>query len=184
MTSPGKLLDRLGGLSNMRFLGLAIVTTAALMVSACSKGTDRSGDSAKAANAEAAAPAAGAPGAAAVAMKPITGTTHEVKMIGDEKGYRFEPAVLNIKEGDGVKFIMISGGPHNVAFDAPSLTPPVKAQLGANMGPDQIAELSSKYVQAANEEYTISFAGIPAGTYDYVCTPHLAFNMRGKLTVQ
>lgn len=172
----------------MRFLGLAVVTTAALMLSACNKGTDRSGDSAKAANADANAPAAGAAGAAgttaAGAMKPITGTTHEVKMVGDEKGYRFEPAELTIKAGDGVKFIMMSGGPHNVAFDETNLTPAVKAQLAANMGPDQVTQLSSKFVQAPNEDYTISFAGIPAGTYDYNCTPHLAFNMRGKITVQ
>ena len=37
-------------------------------------------------------------------------------MIGDAKGYRFEPADITIKQGDAIKFIMVSGGPHNVAF--------------------------------------------------------------------
>ena len=47
-----------------------------------------SSESAPAAEETTVAPAAetAAPAAAAV-----TGTTHEIKMIGDEKGYRFEP---------------------------------------------------------------------------------------------
>ena len=35
-----------------------------------------------------------------------------------------------------------------------------------------------------NEEYTISFGGIKPGTYEFHCTPHLAMNMKGKVTVQ
>ncbi|MEP6765534.1 MAG: plastocyanin/azurin family copper-binding protein [Gemmatimonadaceae bacterium] len=161
-----------------------MVASAVLALGACSKGTDHTNDSANAANA-AATPAPAAAGAmAAGTMKPITGTTHEVKMIGDEKGYRFEPAETTIKAGDGVKFIMVTGGPHNVAFEEVNLNPIAKGQLIANMGPDVVSELSSKYMQTANEEYTISFAGVPAGTYDFVCTPHIAFNMKGKIIVQ
>ena len=36
----------------------------------------------------------------------------------------------------------------------------------------------------ANESYTVSFAGLKAGTYDFNCTPHLANNMKGTITVQ
>ena len=170
----------------MRFLGLAVVTSAALMLSACKGGTDHTNDSANAANAAAnpavTTPAAGAAGA--VAMKPITGQTVTIKMIGDDKGYHFDPAETTIKQGDGIKFIMVSGGPHNVAFDATNMAPAAKAQLTANMGPDAVSELSSKYLQAPNEEYVVSFGGVPAGTYDINCTPHLAMNMRGKIIVQ
>lgn len=169
----------------MRFLGLAVVASAALALGACGgKGTDRTNDSANAANATATPAPAAAGATAAVAMMPITGTTHEVKMIGDEKGYRFEPAETTIKAGDGVKFIMVTGGPHNVDFESPTIAAAAKSQLMANMGPDVVSELSSKYMQAPNEEYTISFAGVPAGTYDYNCTPHIAFNMKGKIIVQ
>jgi plastocyanin len=115
-------------------------------------------------------------------MAPITGTTHEVKMIGDDKGYRYEPAELTIKQGDGIKFTMVSGGPHNVAFDAATIAADAKTALLANM-PEQQGELSSKMLLNADETYTISFAGVPAGTYDFFCTPHLAMNMKGKVTV-
>ena len=62
-------------------------------------------------------------------MAPVTGTTHEIKMVGDDKGYRFEPANLTIKAGDAVKFTFVSGGPHNVAFEGATLAADVKAQL-------------------------------------------------------
>jgi len=130
---------------------------------------------------EAGAAAAGAAGA--VAAAPATGTTHEVKMIGDAKGYRFEPADLTVKQGDAIKFIMVSGGPHNVAFL--NLTDPTtKAQLNANMPGQHMAEDSSPLLMNPNEAYTISFAKIPAGKYDYDCTPHAAMGMKGTITVQ
>ncbi|WP_411279018.1 plastocyanin/azurin family copper-binding protein [Gemmatimonas sp.] len=129
----------------------------------------------------AAAPADMAP--AAGAMAPITGTTYEVKMIGDGAGYRFEPANITIAAGDGVKFTMISGGPHNVAFDPAVVPAAAKTQLMANM-PEQAGELSGKMMLNADESYTISFAGVPAGEYAYHCTPHLAMNMKGVITVK
>ena len=168
----------LGGLSNMRFLGLAVVG-AALALGAC-------GDKKTETPAADTAMAAPAMAPASVAMAPITGKTWEVKMVGDATSYQYEPAELTIAPGDGIKFIMISNGPHNVAFDpaqAALQNPTAKAQLMANMS-DQVTELSGKYLTAPNEEYVISFAGMPAGTYDFFCTPHLAMNMRGKVTVQ
>jgi plastocyanin len=167
----------------MRFLGFAVVTGAAIMLGACGGEKAATTDSAAAGASAAAAPAPAEAAPAAGAMAPITGTTHEVKMIGDGAGYRFEPANLTIAAGDGVKFILVSGGPHNVAFDPAVVPAAAKTQMMANM-PEQAGELSGKMMLNANEEYTISFAGVPAGTYDFHCTPHLAMNMKGKITVQ
>jgi plastocyanin len=169
----------------MRFKGLALVMSA-FAFAACGGGdtnTDTAAaaattDTAAAAATATAAPAAGATGAAA----PITGTTHEVKMVGDDKGYRFEPAELTVKAGDGVKFVMVSGGPHNVAFD-PAKVGAAATQIGANM-PNTTAPMTSPYFSNPGESYTMSFANVPAGTYEYVCQPHAAMNMYGKITVQ
>lgn len=168
----------------MRFLGFAVVTGAAILLGACGGDKAATTDSAAApAGASAAAPAPAEAAPAAGAMAPITGTTHEVKMIGDGAGYRFEPANLTIAAGDGVKFIMVSGGPHNVAFDPAVVPAAAKAQLSANM-PEQSGELSGKMMLNADESYTISFGGIPAGEYAFHCTPHLAMNMKGVITVK
>ncbi len=120
----------------------------------------------------------------AVAMAPITGTTKTVNMVGDAKGYRFEPANFTVKQGDGVKFVVVSGGPHNVAFDPATIAPDVKPQLDANMGSDKMGELSSNMKMNPGESVTVSFAKIKPGQYPYHCTPPLALNMKGVITVQ
>jgi plastocyanin len=140
------------------------------------------GDTAMGGGAGAAAAGGTAAGGAAAA-KPATGTTHEVKMVGDDKGYRFEPANITVKQGDAIKFTMVSGGPHNVAFDPAGIPGAGKDQLNANI-PNAAGELSSQMMMNPNENVTISFAGVGPGAYNYHCTPHLAMNMKGVITVQ
>jgi plastocyanin len=130
-----------------------------------------------------AAPPAGATPPGNASAQQATGQTHTVRMVGDAQGYRFDPANITIKRGDAVKWLMVSGGPHNVAFDANGIPAGAQAQLSANMQ-NQQGPLSSPMMMNANEEYTVSFAGVPAGAYNYVCTPHLAMNMKGVVTVQ
>jgi plastocyanin len=179
----------------MRFYGVALAASA-IFLGACggkdNKAADTTAtaapaatttDTAAAASGAAATGAAATPAAGSATMAPITGKTIEVKMIGDEKGYRFEPADVTVKAGDGIKFINVSGGPHNAAFDPATVPAAAKAQLSANM-PNQMAELSGPLLIQPNETYTISFAGVPAGKYPYHCTPHLAMGMKGNITVQ
>jgi plastocyanin len=171
----------------MRFYGIAVLASAAVL-GACGGEKQPVADTTAAATTTPSAATttdtgAAASAAGAVAAAPATGTTHEVKMIGDAKGYRFEPADITIKQGDAVKWIMVSGGPHNVAFL--NLTDPTtKAQLNANMPGQHMAEDSSPLLMNPNEAYTVSFAKIPAGKYDYDCTPHAAMGMKGSITVQ
>jgi plastocyanin len=177
----------------MRFYGIALLAGATVL-GACGgenkSATDTAAATAAATSTPAPAPAAAtpttagtAPAAGAVAAAPATGTTHEVKMIGDATGYKFEPAAITVKSGDAIKYVMVSGGPHNVAFQNVT-DPAVKAQLDANMPGQHMGELSSPMVMQPNEAYTVSFAKIPAGKYDYMCVPHAAMNMKGTVTVQ
>ncbi len=122
--------------------------------------------------------------AGAVAMAPITGTIHEVKMVGDTKGYRFEPANFSVKQGDGAKFVVVTGGPHNVAFDPATVPADVRDQLNANMGTDKMGDFSSNMKMNAGESITVSFGKIKPGQYPYHCVPHLALGMKGVITVQ
>jgi plastocyanin len=165
----------------MQFKGLALVASA-ILFAACGGGSD-SQPAADAAPAAAPAAQAAAPAAAAAAA-PATGTVHEIKMLGDDKGYRYEPANITIKQGDAIKFVGVSGFPHNVAFVGTGLSDAVKSQLNANLGPARMMDLSSQMYLAAGEGFTMSFANIPPGQYEYNCTPHLAMNMKGVITVQ
>jgi plastocyanin len=114
---------------------------------------------------------------------PITGKTWDVKMIGDASGYHFDPASLTIKQGDGVRWTVVSGPPHNVTFWPDSIPSGSAAQLGANM-PQPVSPMTSPMMANIGETYTASFGGVPPGTYHYYCTPHLALGMKGTIVVQ
>jgi plastocyanin len=164
----------------MRFKGVALVASV-LVLGACG-----GGEKAPEAKAPEAAPAAAAPAAgtaAAGTAMPITGKTIEVKMIGDAKGYRFEPANITAKVGDGIKFIVETGGPHNVAFNVAAIPADAKAQLDANFGADRMGELSSGLKMNPGDAFLLSLGGLKAGKYEFNCTPHLAMNMKGVLTI-
>ncbi len=145
------------------------------------------GDNTNATDGADVAPVAGAaemPGAmTAGTMMPVTGTVHEIRMVGDAQGYRFEPAERTIAAGDGVKFIMVSGAPHNVDFQANGIPAGTAAQLSANI-PEKGGELGTPIYTELGKEVTISFAGLPAGEYNFNCTPHLPMGMVGKIIVQ
>ena len=170
----------------MKLYALALLSSAAL-ISACGgekKAADTAAAAPAAATPAATTPAAAAPAAGAVAAAPITGKTIEVKMIGDASGYKFEPANITIKKGDGIKFINVSGGPHNVAFlnvtDAGAA-----GQIDANMpGTDKLGPMSSHLLTQPNDSYIVSFGNVAAGTYDFTCTPHAAMNMKGSIKVE
>jgi plastocyanin len=172
----------------MRYCGLAVLAGVAGLI-ACAGGDKRADDPAAVAVDTSTVVSAGgtmSPGTPVVAgtMAPITGTTHEVKMVGNAKGYRFEPANITVKQGDGVKWIVVSGGPHNVAFDPATIPPDVRPQLDANMGTDRMGELSANMKINPGESITISFGNIKPGQYPYHCTPHLALGMKGMITVR
>ncbi|MDQ6829923.1 MAG: plastocyanin/azurin family copper-binding protein [Gemmatimonadota bacterium] len=174
----------------MRFIGRALLASA-FVLGACGGDKTATTDTAKAVLPTPAATGASAaampatPGAAPTtgAMMPITGKTVEVKMVGDAQGYRFEPAAITIKQGDGIKFTVVSMPPHNIAFDPATVPAAGKNQLMANMK-DQMQPLSSPFLLNPNDSYTISFAGVAPGTYPFNCTPHLAMGMKGTITVQ
>jgi plastocyanin len=166
----------------MRHFGMTALVASAFALAACGGGENKAADT-TAATTDTAAPAAAA-AAPAVAPAPITGTTHEVKMIGDASGYKFDPATITIKAGDGIKYTVVSGAPHNVAVDPASITDPaVKSQLSANM-PNQASEMTSPMLMNVGDSYTISFGNIKPGTYEVHCPLHLAMNMKQTVTVQ
>lgn len=178
----------------MRFFGFTALAAGALMLGACGGGNKNADTTAAAATTTTAestttvpaggtAAAAATPATGTATAAPVTGTVHEIKMIGDEKGYRFEPASVTIKAGDGLKFTNVSGGPHNIAFDPSQIPADVQAQLNANM-PNTTSPLTGPLLTQPNETYTISFANIKPGTYEGHCVPHLALGMKISITVQ
>jgi plastocyanin len=117
------------------------------------------------------------------ASTALTGKTVTVNMLGDAKGYRFEPSNVTVSKGDVIKFVNVSGGPHNVAFDPAKIPAAAKSSLSAAL-PNQMSDMTGPFVTTPNGTYTMTFANVPPGAYDYFCTPHLTLGMKGVITVK
>ena len=117
-------------------------------------------------------------------MAAPTGPVVEVKMTGNgSTRAAYEPSSLKIAPGTTVRFINVSGGPHNIAFWQDSVPAGGAAALNANMK-NTVDNLSGPFMTNANEAYDVSFANAPKGTYKGFCTPHLTLGMKIAITVE
>lgn len=119
-------------------------------------------------------------GAATAATPPAT---HEVRMMMSGTTARFEPATVNVHPGDRVRFVVVSGGPHNVSFDPEKVPADVRRVLTAAM-PNPIQPLSGPLLLNEGDSYTISFAGVKPGRYEFFCLPHVGMAMKGVVVVR
>jgi len=109
------------------------------------------------------------------AAEPV-GDTIEVKMRGTKEGYSFQPNQVVVKAGDKVRFTMVDGGPHNVSFNNQTLP------NGANMVLENKGKLVGALLQAPSQTYEVQFTkDLPGGEYNFVCEPHAALGMKGKI---
>jgi len=136
-----------------------------------------------ASQAEAATPTPAVTPAAAAAAEPA-GAVVEVKMTGNGTSQAaFDPSKLTIKAGTTVRFLNVSGGPHNVAFYGDSVPKGGADALKKGM-PNPMGDLTGPFLTQPNEKYDVSFAGAPAGVYRGYCMPHVALGMHITITVQ
>ncbi|MCC6928277.1 MAG: hypothetical protein IT359_04705 [Gemmatimonadaceae bacterium] len=147
-------------------------------------GTSRAapGAAAESSPADSTTPGPAVTGAAASPQAPVAGSIIEVKMIGDSKGYRFEPARIEAKPGDEVRFVVVSGGPHEVAFDLDRVPEETRMQLVANM--PNGANGHSPLLSVPRETWMLSLSGLKPGVYPFVSTPRLAQGMKGELEIK
>lgn len=117
---------------------------------------------------------------------PATGTVHQVQMMLTPTGeFVYQPAELTIRPGDAVRWINVSGGPHNVAFYEDKIPAGARNFLEDAMPSTMQGgrPLSGELLIAPDAAWEIVFAGAPAGTYEYYCTPHEMLGMKATLTV-
>lgn len=156
-----------------------MMTLVAMGAFACGAG-EGSDESAAAADPT---PAVAAPAAAGVGGG-TGGAVHTIDMVLNDQGqYLYVPAALTIKVGDTVRWINVSGGPHNVQFRSGGVPGGADQVLNAAMA-NRMGPLNGPLMVQQNQAYEISFAGAPAGVYDYTCTPHELLGMNARLTVE
>lgn len=96
-----------------------------------------------------------------------------VKMVDvSSMEWRFEPSTFDVQQGTVVRFVQADVMPHNVEFR----DPPSKA------GIDDI--LFGPFLLSQGEVYDVLIdERFVEGTYEFVCTPHVAMGMTGTMQV-
>ena len=102
---------------------------------------------------------------------------HEVRLTG-----RFEPAIIEARAGDSLRFVLRSGGPHNVQFVVDSIAAPMRSLLDKAMPGDKIGPLASPLLISTGESYIFRIPDLEPGSYPFFCLPHMA-TMRGVLVI-
>jgi manganese oxidase len=123
--------------------------------------------------------------ALAILFLPLAacGTTGESSPVGrtivvaikdDGMNMRYEPARIEARRGDVIRFVQEGTMPHNVQFVRNNS--PTGAELGdAWNGP---------YLNGSGEVYEVQVdERFLDGSYEFVCTPHIAMGMKGELVV-
>lgn len=113
---------------------------------------------------------------------PRAPKTHVVKMITENGKQIFDPIKLTIQAGDTVEWLAVSGS-HNVAFWADSV-PKGAVELLKKAMPETTKELTGPRKPKKGDKYVMVFSGMPKGTYEYYCTPHLKKMMVGTLIIK
>ena len=125
-----------------------------------------------------------APPAAPATSDAATGPVVEVQMTGNgSTTAAYEPSSITIAPGTTVRFVNVSGGPHNIAFWQDSIPSGAATALNANMK-NTVDNLSGPFMTQPNESYDVSFANAPTGWYKGYCTPHLTLGMKMTIRIQ
>jgi plastocyanin len=114
-----------------------------------------------------------------------SGQTVEVRMTGNARDRAaYEPSQLTISPGTTVRFINVSGGPHNIAFWGDSIPSGAEDPLNSALA-NRMGDLTGPLVIQPSGTYDVVFpAGAPTGVYKGYCTPHVAMGMNIAITVQ
>ncbi len=107
-------------------------------------------------------------------------TQHRITM----QGARFTPGRIEATAGDTLVFELISGGPHNVAFDPDSIPAGAREVLARNLGADGRFLVVPEMLIDRGERLVLPLAGLPPGEYRFYCTPHLGGGMEGRLVLR
>lgn len=109
---------------------------------------------------------------------------HEIRVEADagKELYRFSPARVTAKPGDVLLFKAVTGTPHSIVFESRKLTSSAREALNGAMS-RRSGDLSSPLLAPEGAEYRITVPALPAGTYEFFCLPHRAYDERGVLRI-
>jgi plastocyanin len=99
---------------------------------------------------------------------------HEVKMTLNGATARFDPATVTVRAGDRVRFVVVSGAPHNVSFDPEKLPADVRRTLRPGRRRRGLHEGSSRFSAPRRVGGSTARVRRPCVTYRTTTVPFIA----------
>lgn len=120
---------------------------------------------------------------------PRVPAVHTLKWTGAAPArFRIVPETVTVIRGDSIRFVVESGGPHNIEFDLEGLPSSSQAALRRSV-PDQLSGGAEGWVVTrlrveSGHGFIMSTSDLPPGQYPFVCRAHAAFDEKGLLIVR
>jgi plastocyanin len=111
-------------------------------------------------------------------------TVHEVELRGTlaESDYGFSPTEITARRGDVLRFEVVSGAPHSIAFDSTGMPRAAKAALNRAM-PGRVSQLRGPLLVQVGEAYRMVVPRLPSGSYQFYCLTHQVYEAAGTLVI-
>ena len=109
---------------------------------------------------------------------------HQVKLVhasGDR--FRFEPNRINARPGEVLDFVVESGGPYVVGFEAQDLSAADRELLN-NAIPERSGLLRSPVLSEPGSRCRVVLPRLAKGSYRFASVTHLAYRMGGVLVIR
>jgi plastocyanin len=109
---------------------------------------------------------------------------HQVKLLhasGDL--FRFEPNQINARPGEVLDFVVMSGGPYVLGFEAQDLSPADRELLN-NAIPERSGSLRGPALRGPGSGFRVVLPGLSKGSYRFASVTHLAYRMEGLLVIR
>jgi plastocyanin len=120
-----------------------------------------------------------------VAATPATAQqVHEVRLIhaaGDL--FRFQPTRVNARPGEALEFVVESGGPYVIGFEAADLSPRDREALDLAI-PGRTGPLRGPVLARPGSRFRVVLPDLARGSYRFVSVTHLAYRMGGVLVIR
>lgn len=122
---------------------------------------------------------------ACILTAPLHGQrVHQVKLIhGTGDMFRFDPNRVDARPGEVLEFVVQSGGPYVIGFEALDLTESGRALLDQAI-PDHSAPLRGPVLPGPGSRFRIVLPSLPRGSYRFASITHLAYRMGGLLVIK
>jgi plastocyanin len=119
-----------------------------------------------------------------LARPALAQRVHQIRLLHESaESYAFDPRRVEARAGDVLEFVVVSGGPYLVGFEAQGLKQPDADALEAGFS-GRSGRLRGPVLGGAGARFRVVLPGLPKGSYRFVSFTQVAYRMAGLLVIK